>query len=162
MVQPYPGQTQMPESQPLSAPASVRRAVTAMYAGAALSLIALVVELLTLSTTKADVRQHSATMTASQVSSLGHALAAGWIVGGLIAAALWIFTALACRNGKGWARIMGTVFFAIATLDLAGYLITPLAAPVKIVVALVWLAGLAALVLLWQRSSTAFFKAAQS
>jgi len=40
-------------------------------------------------------------MTASQVNSAQHALIAGFVAGGVIAAVLWIVLAVACRGGHG-------------------------------------------------------------
>jgi hypothetical protein len=162
MYQPYPGTTQMPEPQRPPAPASVRNAVKVMYAGAAAMLIYIIIDIATLGTTKSDFEKHSPGMSASGVNALQHALFAEAIAGGLIGAGLWIFIARACTAGKGWARITGTVFFAIATIDAFAYLTIPFAVPVKIFVFVIWLIGLAAVVLLWQRSSGAFFKSAPS
>jgi hypothetical protein len=159
MYQPYPGSdTKLPETQRVPAPASVRNAVTAMYAGAAASLLGIVVEVLTVNSTKTAIEKHSPAMTASQVSATQHALIAGFVAGGVIAAAVWIFLAVACRGGHGWARITGTVLFGLATLDTVVGLTVPLAAAVKIWGVLVWLAGLAAVVLLWRRESSAYFR----
>ena len=88
------------------------------------------------------------------------ALIAGFVAGGVIAAAVWIFLALACRRGHGWARITGTVLFGIVTLDTAVGLFVPLAAAVKFWGVLVWLIGLVAVVLLWRRESGAYFRQA--
>jgi hypothetical protein len=54
------------------------------------------------------------------------------------------------------------VLFGIATLDAVAGLINPVAAMVKIVAFLVWLAGLAAVVFLWRATSSAYFKATRS
>jgi hypothetical protein len=161
MYQPYPGSTQMPEVRRPPAPASVRNAVRFMYTGAVASLIGIVVNLATISTTKSAIEKHSPHLTASQVSGLGNTLMAGWIAGGLIAAGLWIFIAQACKNGKGWARITGTALFGIATLDAVGNLAVPEAALAKIFWFVIWLIGLGAVVFLWRGSSSAFFKGTQ-
>ena len=95
MYQPYPGSdTQLPETQRPPAPASVRTAGKAIYAGAATSLLGIAIDLLTIS----DV------------------LIAGFIAGGVIAAVVRV-----------WAVV-------------------------------VWLAGLAAVVFLWRRESSAYFR----
>jgi hypothetical protein len=96
----------MPDVQRPPVAAAVRNAVKVMYAGAAVSLLGIAVDLATLSATKKAIEQHSPAMSAAQVSSTEHALVAGSVAGGLIAA------------------------------------------------------GLAAVVFLWQRASSAFFKAA--
>ena len=161
MYQPYPGsETQLPQTQRVPVPAAVRNAVKAMYAGAAASLLGIVVEVLTVNATKTAIEKRSPAMTASQVSSAQHALIAGFVAGGVIAAAVWIFLALACRRGHRWARITGTVLFGLATLDTVVGLTAPLAGPVKLWGLLVWLAGLVAVTFLWRRSSTAFFRQA--
>jgi hypothetical protein len=162
MYQPYPGSTQMPAASRPPAPASVRSAVKLMYAGAAASLVGMVVDLTALSATKNAIEKHSPQLTASQVDGLQHTLMIGWIAGGLIAAGLWIFIAQACKNGRNWARITGTVFFGIATLDAVGNLAVPEAAAVKIVWFAIWLVGLGAVVFLWRRSSSEFFTSASS
>ena len=88
------------------------------------------------------------------------ALAPASVRNAVTAAAVWIFLAVACRGGHGWARITGTVLFGLATLDTVVGLTVPLAAAVKIWGLLVWLAGLAAVVLLWRRESSAYFRQA--
>ena len=67
------------------------------------------------------------------------------------------------RPGHGvrrqdWARITGTVLFALSTVDTIVGLTAPLAAPVKIWAVAVWLVALTAIVFLWRRNSTAYFK----
>ena len=147
MYQPYPGSdTQLPPAQRRPAPASVRNAVTVMYAAAAASLLGIIVEVLTVNATKTAIEKHSPAMTASQISSTQHAL-------------IWL-AVMACRRGHGWARITGTVLFGIVTLDTAVGLFVPLAAAVKFWGVLVWLIGLVAVVLLWRRESGAYFRQA--
>jgi hypothetical protein len=162
MYQPYPGGAQIPEVRRPPAPASVRNAVRFMYAGAAASLIGIVIDLTTLSATKSAIEKHVPDLTTSQVNGQGRVLMAGWIVGGLIGAGLWIFIARACNSGKGWARITGMVLFAIATVEGLGSLVVPEAALVKSFWLVIWLVGLGAVVLLWQGSSSAFFTGARS
>jgi hypothetical protein len=87
-----------------------------------------------------------------------HVLVIAFIVGGVIAAAVWIVLASACRNGQSWARTTGTVLFALATIDTIVGLSAPIAGPVRLWGLVTWLAGLVAVILLWQRPSTAYFK----
>jgi hypothetical protein len=158
MYQPYPTDAQMPEVQPPSVPPSITNAVRIMYAGAVISIIGIVFDILTVNATKSAIEKKSPHLSASQLTSTQHALVAGFIVSGVIAAAAWIFIALKCRAGRNWARLTGTVLFAIATIDLLGAAIAPEAGLVKIWSLVVWLAGLAATILLWRRSSTEFFQ----
>src|SRR5262249_5789360 len=79
---------------------------------------------------------------------------------------LWM--ARANGQGRNWARILSTVLFVLATLQLPGAFTQPVShagfgatvlyygAVVPFVVA--WLAGAAAGWLLWRPASTAFFK----
>ncbi|SRR6266508_3279245 len=104
MYQPYPGGAQMPEVQRPPAPGSVRNAVKLMYAGAAASLIGIAIDLTTLTATKSAMERQFPNLTGSQVTAQQRPLIVGWIAGGLIAAALWIFiagTARVARAGHG-------------------------------------------------------------
>ncbi|HEY2261888.1 MAG TPA: hypothetical protein VGI96_04605 [Streptosporangiaceae bacterium] len=159
MYQPYPGSdTQLPETQRPPAPASVRTAVKAMYAGAATSLLGIGIDLLTISDTKSALARRSPDLTPSQLTSTQHVLIAGFVAGGVIAAVVWIVLARSCQRGRNWARIAGTVLFALATVDTLVGLTTPIAAVVRIWAVVTWLAGLAAVVFLWRRESGAYFR----
>jgi hypothetical protein len=161
-MQPYPTGTQMPEVQRPPVPPSVSNAVKAMYAGAAATIVGVVIEILTANATKTAIEKHSRNLTASQVNSTQHVLVIGAIVGGLIALAAWIVLARAIKNGNNWARITGTVFFALATVDTIVSAVSPVAAPVKAWWPVIWLAGLTAVIFLWRGASTAFFKGTSS
>jgi hypothetical protein len=161
MYQPYPGsEPQLPETQRPPAPAPVRTAVKAMYAGAAASLLGIGVDLLTLDATKTAIARRSPGMTAGQVASTQHALTAGFVAGGVIAAVAWVVLARSCQRGQSWARITGTVLFALATVDTLVGLTTPVALAARLWALVVWLAGLAAVVFLWRRDSSAYFRPA--
>jgi hypothetical protein len=157
MYQPYPGEARVPEAQRPPAPASVRNAVKLMYAGAVASLIGIVVDVSTLNATKSAMNNRFPNLTPDQVTAQELPLIVGWIVGGLVGAALWIILAQASLRGRNWARITGTVLFGIATVEAFGSLLVPEAALVKVFWFVVWLIGVAAVVHLWQRSSSAFF-----
>jgi hypothetical protein len=159
MYQPYPGGTQMPEpsSRP-PAPPSVVNAARVMYAGAAASLIGLVIDFTTIGSLKSAIHSRSPKLTPSQVTSAEHIVIAGFIVAGLIGAALWIFVAQVCRAGRNWGRILATVLFGIDTLDLLLGAAVPSGGGARIYGILIWLIGLGAIVLLWQRPSTAYFR----
>jgi hypothetical protein len=158
MYQPYPTGAQLPEVEKPTVPAQVKRAVTAMYVGAAATVAAVVIEILTVNATKAAIEKRSPHLTVSQVNAIQHALIIGSIVSGLIAVAAWLIIARACKNGQNWARITGTALFGLATIDTIGSAISPVAGPVKVGWPVIWLAGLVAVILLWRRPSTEFFK----
>jgi hypothetical protein len=76
------------------------------------------------------------------------------ILVGLVVIALWLWMARATNQGKGWARILSTVLFGLATLELIGnHGVVQLFCAV-----LTWLSGLAAVWLLWRPASSAFFR----
>jgi hypothetical protein len=158
VYQPYPGSTQMPEASRPPAPKSVLNAVKFMYAGAASSLIGIVVDIATLSGTKRAIEKKNPALSISQVNTREHALLVGFIIAGVIGVAVWLWLARSCLGGKNWARITGTVLFAIATIDLLVGFGISVAGVVHIYGLLVWLIGLCAVIFLWRRDSSAYFK----
>ena len=158
MYQPYPSGTQVPEVQRPPVPPQVANAVKVMYVGAVTSILGIVIDILTVNATKTAIEKRSHNLTASQVNSTQHVLVIGFIVGGVIAAAIWIFLARACQRGHSWARTTATVLFGLATVDTIIGVSAPLAGTVKIWGLVVWLVGLTAVTFLWRRASTDFFK----
>jgi hypothetical protein len=158
MYQPYPTSAQMPDLQRPPAPASVRNAVRIMYVGAVASLVNAGVEVATRSTTKANLLARFHNLAVNHPGALTRPLTFGALASGVIGAILWVVLAQACKGGRNWARITGTVLFGISTIDLIGDVAFPFAVGVKIVVLVIWLLGLAAVVSLWQRSSGPYFR----
>ena len=166
MHQPY-----LPSGQPTaplrpSAPAPVLTAVKLMYAGAAVCVAGLIIGL-ALIIVDIDV--------AARGQFLGHSLAAQkplvitvWMVFGLVVIALWLWMARANGQGRTWARIVSTVLFGLATLQLpggftkpvshAGFGATVLYYGGTVLFVAAWLVGAAAVWLLWRPASSAFFK----
>ena len=166
MHQPYPSSGQPVEPLRPRAPAPVLTAVKLMYAGAAVSAVYLIILLaIVIGDTKAV-----------HASWNGHRLATApaitlGIVPGLVVIALWLWMARANGQGRNWARILSTVLFGLATLQLiklisdlyqpvshAGFGATVLNYGVTALFAAVWLVGAAAVWLLWRPASSAFFK----
>jgi hypothetical protein len=158
MYQPYPTGAQLPELDKPPVPPQVKNAVRAMYAGAAATVVGVVIEILTVGATKTAIEKRSPHLTASQVSASQHVLVIGFVVGGLIAVAAWIFHAWACQRGQAWARITGTALFGVCTLEALASAVSPVAVAVKAWWPVIWLTGLVAVIFLWQRPSTDFFK----
>ena len=176
MYQPYPGGDQPPQQSGQFAaptapvrppiPQSVTRAVQLMYVGAVASLIGIVIELLgrhSLRTYLADhATRNGKRLTAAQVADTYHAELVVLVVIGLVGIGLWIWMAQMNKRGRNWARITSTVFFALDSLGVIGGLAggTFSGGSVNRFYALVvWIIGLAAIVLLWRRSSSEYFKA---
>ena len=147
MYQPYPstGQPAGPPQPP--APAPVLTAAKFMYGGAAVSAVV--------------PDRRAALHRRHPRQGLGHPLTATpltitvvIVVFGLVPVALWLWMARAVSQGKNWARILSTVLFVLATLQLTGS-----RGVVQVfTVALTWLIGLAVVWLLWRPASSAFFK----
>lgn len=163
MYQPYPGGSQVPEPSRPPVPQSVVRAAQVMYAGAAASLIGIIIDMTTLSATKSEIIKRDPSLTPTQVNNAEHFAIGVFIVEGLIGAALWLWMAQSCKAGKNWARIVSTVLFGLDTIGvIAGAAAVASGGAVRIYAIVVWLIGLAAIILLWQRQSTDFFKSASA
>jgi hypothetical protein len=158
MYQPYPsgGKPVQPERPP--APAPVQNAVKLMYAGAAVSTVSLVWSLANIGGTKDAIKKARPSLTAAQVNQLNEFIITLAIISGVIGVALWLWMAKANGQGKNWARILSTVLFGVATLDLIGVFREP-TTPINLVFpVLTWLIGLGVVILLWLKESSAFFK----
>jgi hypothetical protein len=168
MYQPYPSSGQPAGPPRPRAPAPVLTAVKLMYAGAAVSAVQLAVGLALIIV---DIKA------AAGGRFLGHSLTspparslviAVWVAFGLAAMALWLWMARANGQGRNWARILSTVLFGLATLQLrgdftrpvshAGSGVTVLYYGSSVLFVVGWLAGAAAVWLLWRPASGAFFK----
>jgi hypothetical protein len=159
------------------APAPVLNAVRLMYAAAAVITAALIISVALIGDTKAALRQVNPSLTAAQARDLNVLITLA-VVSGLLVIALWLWLARANGQGRNWARILSTVLFGLATPELIrqypgrrlghfvlGGQVQPVihygpgvTALALIVPALAWLAGLAAVWLLWRPASSAFFQ----
>ena len=171
MDQPCPSSGQPPGPRRPPAPAPVLRAVKLMYAGAAVSAIELITGLALIIvdiTAAAHLQWRGHNLTAAQLSQLRPVIITVWIVVGLVVIALWLWMARANGQGRNWARILCTVLFGLATLQLSGDLQQPVShagfsaavlyygGTAMFVAA--WLAGAAAVWLLWRPACGAFFR----
>ena len=150
---------QLPET-PVGAepPSSVQTAVRLMYAGAIISGIIFILGLVTIGSVRHTLEKDYPTYSASKISTLVNAEIAIVVIAGIIGVGLWLWMAWANKRGKNWARITGTVFFGLYTLDLV-FVAARSASGISTVFAIVtWLVGLGATIMLWRRDSTAFFK----
>jgi hypothetical protein len=158
MYQPYPSTDRPVEPDKPPAPQSVLNAVKLMYAGAAVSTVSLIISLATISGTKDAIKKAKPSLTATQVNQLNTFIIALAVVSGVIGVALWLWMARKNGEGKSWARILSTVLFALATVDLFGVVSQPKTVLGLVFPVLTWLIGLGAVVFLWRRESTEFFK----
>ena len=141
-------------------PQSITRAVQLMYAGAAASLIGIIIALTTLSSIKSQIVSKNPSLTTTQVNNAQHVAIGVLIASGLIGAALWLWMAQSSKAGKNWARIVSTVLFGIETINVvAGASAISSGGASRVYSIVIWLIGLGAIIFLWQRSSTEYFKA---
>jgi hypothetical protein len=94
----------------------------------------------------------------AQVNQLNGFIIGLAIVSGLVGVGLWLWMSWANKEGKNWARVLSTVLFALATLDLFGVFSQPKTALGLIFPLVTWLIGLGVIVLLWRPESSQFFK----
>lgn len=158
MYQSYPVADAPQEPQRIQQPSSVRNAVRLMYAGAALEVVAVIVAVLTRGSLKSAILKNHPHFTAAQVHTAEIAGTVPLIVGAVIAIGLWIWMAQANGRGLPWARTLSAVFFGISTLSLILSVFVAHAVAGLIVGVLIWLAGLAAIVLLYSKESAPFFR----
>jgi hypothetical protein len=162
MYQPYPTGGAEPEPVRPAPPPPVVNAVYLMYAGAVISAISLIITLATVSSLRTAIHNSDPSLTAAKLHSAEVAAVVVAIVFGLIGIGLWLWMAWANKAGKNWARITATVFFGLDTLSVLAGLRQAEPALSRAVSLLVWLAGLGAVVLLWQKVSSAYFAASRT
>jgi hypothetical protein len=124
-----------------------------------LSLISTVVSLTAVRGIKRAFEQSSIPVTAGQVNEIVGVTVGVLVVIGLIGAGLWLWLAWFCLRGRNWARITGTVLFALSTLNALGSLGFSGLGLARLDGLFGWLIGLCAVIYLWRPDSTAFFKA---
>ena len=158
MVQRYPSSGKPVELERLPAPPPVVNAVKLMYVGAAVSTVSLIISLADIGGVKTAIKKAKPSWTAAQVNQYDRFLITVAIVSGVIGIGLWLWMARANNQGKNWARILSTVLFCLATLDLIGVFSQPKTVLGLVFPLLTWLVGLGAVFLLWRPESSAFFK----
>jgi len=159
MYQPYPkGRGQGPVEDRPSAPQSVLNAVKFMYAGAAVSLVEIIISLTTIGDLKSAIEKAYPKYTAAQVHTTEVASIAGLVISGLLGVGLWILMARLNQAGRSWARIVASVLFGINTIDLYFQFARPSTALGLAFAAVLWAVGLGAIFFLWRRESSDFFQ----
>ncbi|MFD4404926.1 hypothetical protein ACFWPH_19410 [Nocardia sp. NPDC058499] len=153
---------------PETIPRTVRRAVRLMQAGAALTVLIAVVGFVD-DTAVLEAPGEPGTGLGDSGSSpvfLEDIIAT--VATTAIQAGLWLWIAAQCRAGKGWARISGTIFFAINLVAFTGLtavaLLTGIGLSVTVSVLNIGIVGLglAAVIALWHRNSGGHFSRAST
>jgi hypothetical protein len=154
---PAPEPLRPPAPEPLRppAPAPVLTAARFMYGGAISSAALLVVALPFAGDVKGSVLGYRLTPTPLIITLV--------ILAGLALIGLWLRMARATTQGRNWARILSTVLFGLATLELLSSLeaIGKNGVAQVFFAGLTWLSGLGAVWMLWRPASSAFFESAK-
>jgi hypothetical protein len=144
-------------------PSSVRKAVRFMLAGAATTAILGIFLLI------ATIVNRNA-LTDSTGKKLSNTAFTSGVVGTIVTYAIlvtiWILMARLNRAGRTWARILASVFCALATLGTyqlinslrGGETITVIWIVYLALAVLYWLFGVFAIALLWRTESTLYFR----
>ena len=151
----YPQPYQVARGPAASLPDSMRNAIGLMYGGAAFALVYAIGVIIVAG---AIISKHPVQAAAHHTTVGG--VAALTVVLSVIEIALWLGIARACRAGRSWARVTGTVLFGLHTLGFVGVLVSkhPGLGLTKVLTTLGWLIACGAVVFLWQRPSSAFFQ----
>ncbi|MFD4429856.1 hypothetical protein [Nocardia sp. NPDC058497] len=151
------------EAGPLPVPQNVLMAFYVMLTGAVVTVLSAAYMLTTIDQIRSDALEASGgVFRGDDLDILVYAGLGGGILTSLVTAGLWVWMAFACRAGKNWARVTGTVFFGINVLFSVVTVISMLAAPEADLQSLSFTAvgvviGLAAVILLWNPKSKAYF-----
>ncbi|HUD80466.1 MAG TPA: hypothetical protein VMR00_21670 [Streptosporangiaceae bacterium] len=147
-------------------PPSLRRAVRLMWAGAGLALLGTIVTLVLSGRIKTEVfnaarkndaiarRSGRTGYTIPQLHTVASVTFAALVAAGIISILLWVWMAWANNRGSGWARIIASVLFALITVEVV--LARSRSSVSFLFILLEWVIGLVAIVLLWQRDTTAY------
>lgn len=167
--QPYPAGggvgSKMRVADTESPPPSLLNAVRLMYCGAVVAFLGTIFTIVIRSKIKTDVfnavRKNQGRgrggYTIAQLHTVANITFWALVVAGFISVLLWLWMAWANKRGSGWARIAGSVLFALITIEA---IVSHSRASVSIyVILLEWLIGLGAVLLLWRRETTQFIGA---
>jgi len=133
-----------------------------MYAGAALEVVTLAVALVTRGGLESAILAAHPRYTSAQVHKAENFRAGILAVGALIAVGAWLWMAWANGRGRSWARGVSAVLFVIGTLGLPIISFrTARTTGTLIVGVVIWLVGLAVIVLIFNKSSGPFYRQAR-
>jgi hypothetical protein len=156
------GQYRLGRRNPVGAeiPGAVRAATRLMYAGLVATVIALLAGLVNygLYTHAATVAKNHFRLTDETHQTQMAGFMAIAVIADLLGIACWVVLAIACRRGRGWTRVTGTVLLGVYTvvmlLVLAG---TQKDLGAQFLTFLVWALGVASVIPLWARQARDFF-----
>jgi hypothetical protein len=146
--------------RPLQPPKSLVYAVRFMYSGACLQILNAVWTVASIGNATRIIMRDQPTDTASQAHAAALSEVTFIALGSLTGAALWLWMARKNAAGRGWARTVGTVLFAIDTLSSLLLVVSQGLGGAFIGVA-AWVIGLCATMCLWREESSLYFAEAR-
>ena len=139
-------------------PRSMISAVRLMYAGSVLAAFSILTAVATTPALKALIRQQYPAAGYGALSAAATATLSVTIAGALISAGVWLIMARRTRRGRPGVRMLSTILFVIDSLTVLSTHTHGLLTPSTWVMSVAeWAVGLAVIVLLWDRRSTAYF-----
>ncbi|MFF4159188.1 hypothetical protein [Streptomyces sp. NPDC001678] len=141
-------------------PAPIKNAVTVMYAGVALTLVAVlavIIDQATADSLTQGLKDAYPQYSSDRIDTVKSSILTYLFTIGVAGVCLWLWLARASRKGKSWSRVAATVVFALATF-ISLYNFTQ-HFPLYVTVAglLPCAAGLVAVGLLWKRDASSHF-----
>lgn len=146
--------------RPLQRPNSIVIAVRFMYAGACLEILNLVLTVAHIGNATRTIMRDQPTDTASQAHAAAVMEVTFIALGSLTGVALWLWMARKNAAGRGWARTVASVLFAIDTIGEVLVLLS-VGLEAAIIGVAVWGVGLCAAILLWREESSLYFAEAR-
>jgi len=139
-------------------PRPMINAVRLMYAGSALAAFSILTAVATAPALRAVIRQQYPAAGYGAQSAAATATLSATIAGALISAGVWLIMARRTRRGRPGVRVLSTILFVIDSLTVLSTHTHGLLTPSTWVISVAeWAVGLAVIVLLWDRRSTAYF-----
>lgn len=141
-------------------PQSVRSAVTFMYVGAGIQIIVGFLAFAALDNIKNQIARLSATpFTPIQLNEIRNIAVSIVVIHGLAGITWWLWMARKNSAGRPWARIVASVLFGLCTVEVCAVIVASIPVTSKMLPLATWVVGLCAIVLLWQRESSEYFRA---
>ena len=139
-------------------PPAVHAALRLMYVGLVATVASLVTSLLVLGRYSHDANLLlKGTIAQNRASQLTGVMALA-VLADILGLVCWVVLAVACRRGRGWTRITGTVLLALYTVVMLMVLLRTHNDPSAHFTTLVaWASGVAAGIPLWTRQARDFF-----
>ncbi len=135
-------------------PGPVHAALRLMYVGFAANVVALITSVMVFSRYNTTAKRHPLDTLASQQAGV----MAFAVIADLLGLICWVVIAVACRRGRGWTRVAGTVLLGLYTLIMIVVLARTHNDPAARFTTLVtWALGVAAAIPLWTQRARDFF-----